>query len=90
MKTIREIWNVMILRSTCRRWNAIISKVLCRAYARGIINSQQLHILAKEFDPTQNGYVSRIGESGGDFCSFEVRPSEEDRRRWGSVGNAGA
>ena len=43
-----------------RRWNHLIACVLCRAKEMGTINSQQLHVLAKEFDPTQAGIVGRI------------------------------
>ena len=50
----------LILRLTRRRWNHLIACVLCRAKEMGTINSQQLHILAKEFDPTQAGTVSRL------------------------------
>jgi hypothetical protein len=44
----------LILRHTQRIWNRHIAAVLCRHYAKGTINSRQLHELAKEFDPTQH------------------------------------
>ncbi len=43
----------MILRLTCRVWNRLISRQLCRHYNYGVINSRQLHILTADFDPTQ-------------------------------------
>ena len=45
---------------TARRWNRLIARVLCRAYSDGVISSQQLHILTREFDPTQDGTVGRL------------------------------
>jgi len=50
----------MVCRATCRAWNTVASTILCRAYEQGIINSEQMHLLAKEFDPTQRGTVSRL------------------------------
>ncbi len=49
----------VILRLTHRVWNREISRLLCRAYERGVINSQQLHTLAGMFDPTQDHAVGR-------------------------------
>lgn len=46
-----------ILKLTHRIWNRRISAILCRAYDSRIINSEQLHILAAEFDPTQKHSV---------------------------------
>jgi hypothetical protein len=43
----------LILRLTHRTWNRVISRILCRAFSNGEINSEQLHILAAKFDPTQ-------------------------------------
>lgn len=47
----------LILRFTHRLWNGRISRLLCRAYERGHIDSKQLHILAAMFDPTQKHEV---------------------------------
>jgi hypothetical protein len=49
-----------ILRLTARRWNRLIARVLCRAYTDRVITSKQLHTLTREFDPTQDGTVSRL------------------------------
>jgi hypothetical protein len=49
--------NKIILRMTHRVWNTAISRILCRAYSQGHINSSQLHILASKFDPTQKHEV---------------------------------
>ena len=43
-----------------RAWNVVASTILCRAHEQGIINSQQLHTITREFDPTQAGTVSRL------------------------------
>lgn len=43
----------LILKLTHSMWNKIISRLLCRAYSEGTINSKQLHILTAKFDPTQ-------------------------------------
>lgn len=43
-----------ILRWTHRMWNRRISRILCQAYSNRTINSEQLHILAAKFDPTQD------------------------------------
>jgi hypothetical protein len=43
----------VILKTTHRIWNREISRILCRAKETGKINSEQLHILASAFDPTQ-------------------------------------
>lgn len=55
----------LILRLTHRLWNRQISRILCRAYGDGVINSEQLHIIAAAFDPTQDhrvyGQYSQIG-----------------------------
>lgn len=50
----------LIMRCTRRCWNRLIARVLCRAYQHGIINSHQLHVLTREFDPTQDGTVGRL------------------------------
>ena len=58
---VRLTWRQRLLcRLTRRAWNIVASTILCRAREQGIINSQQLHLLAKEFDPTQAGTVSRL------------------------------
>ena len=48
-----------ILRWTHRLWNREISRILCRAHERGVVNSEQLHILTSYFDPTQRHEVLR-------------------------------
>jgi len=50
---------ILIRKMTHKLWNSEISRLLCQAYNRGIINSKQLHILAALFDPTQNHKVDR-------------------------------
>lgn len=57
---MRNRINCWILRLTRRRWNVLIARVLCQAKQAGLINSQTLHILAKEFDPTQGGIVGQL------------------------------
>jgi hypothetical protein len=52
--------NRLILWATRRRWNRVASRVLCQAHECGVIDSRQFHILAKEFDPTQDGLVGRL------------------------------
>jgi hypothetical protein len=46
-----------ILKTTHDIWNASISRILCRAYGDRVINSEQLHILAAAFDPSQDHKV---------------------------------
>lgn len=46
-----------IIKITHHLWNRRISSLLCQAYEMGIINSEQMHILASWFDPTQNHKV---------------------------------
>lgn len=48
----------LILKLTHRLWNREISRILCRAYENREINSEQLHILAAKFDPTQEHEVN--------------------------------
>jgi hypothetical protein len=59
---VRLTWmQRLVARLTRRRpWNTIASTILCRAHEQGIITSQQLHLLTREFDPTQQGTVSRL------------------------------
>ncbi len=47
----------IVLKLTHRIWNREISRLLCRACEDGTINSQQLHVLASWFDPTQEHKV---------------------------------
>lgn len=48
----------LVIRLFARRLNrALFSPVLTRAYEQGIINSEQLHELHSQFDPTQSGVV---------------------------------
>ena len=49
--------NKIILRFTHHLWNKEISRLLCVAQEKSIINSKQLHILASWFDPTQKHKV---------------------------------
>lgn len=49
--------NRLILKLTHRLWNRRISAILCRAYSARVINSEQLHVLASKFDPTQRHEV---------------------------------
>jgi len=49
----------LILKATHRMWNRRISAALCRAYQDRTINSEQLHILAAKFDPTQKHEMYR-------------------------------
>jgi hypothetical protein len=48
-----RLFDRVILGCTHRLWNRQISRILCRAYSDGVINSRQLHELAAKFDPTQ-------------------------------------
>jgi len=48
------VW--LVLRLTHRIWNRRISRILCHAYNRGVINSEQLHELTSRFDPTQTAH----------------------------------
>jgi hypothetical protein len=43
----------LILRLTHRIWNREISRLICYAYEKGHINSEQMHILTSWFDQTQ-------------------------------------
>jgi hypothetical protein len=47
----------LILKLTHKMWNRHISRILCRAKADGVINSNQLHKIAAAFDPTQKHMV---------------------------------
>jgi hypothetical protein len=47
----------IILKLTHRLWNREISRILCRAYEDGVINSHQLHAMTAKFDPTQKHSV---------------------------------
>lgn len=47
----------LVIKLTHRLWNRRISSLLCQAYERGIITSEQMHILASWFDPTQDHKV---------------------------------
>lgn len=51
-------FDTLIYRLTARRWNKLISSVLSWHYSQRTeetarLSSEQLHILASEFDPTQ-------------------------------------
>lgn len=58
-KQFEELARKMVLKLTHRIWNKQISRILCRAYHGGVINSYQLHELASKFDPTQKHEVYR-------------------------------
>lgn len=55
-----SITDRIIFKLTARRWNRLISIVLCRQNERGQITSAQLHTLTAEFDPTQQAAHRRI------------------------------
>ena len=55
-KIVKRV-SLCILRRTHRMWNRRISRILCQAYNDRTINSEQLHILAAKFDPTQKHEV---------------------------------
>ncbi len=55
----------LILRCSHRLWNKQISRILCRAYSDGKINSEQLHVLSAAFDPTQKHMVYGLGSKQG-------------------------
>lgn len=54
---LKEKLEKLILRLTHRLWNKHISRLICRAYADGKINSKQLHEILADFDPTQRHKV---------------------------------
>jgi hypothetical protein len=47
------MFQTLILKLTHKIWNRKISKILCSAYNNNIINSNQLHELTAQFDPSQ-------------------------------------
>lgn len=59
---IGDMFTRAILKWTHRLWNRQISRILCRAYSDGVIDSAQMHELAAAFDPTQRHivYGSRV------------------------------
>lgn len=57
MKRFASAVGRLVLSATHRLWNRQISRILCRAYGERIINSEQLHVLASYFDPTQKHRV---------------------------------
>ena len=50
----------LIVRAFRRPLNRLIYRIIARAYERGHIDSSQLHLLLKQFDPTQSGVFGRI------------------------------
>lgn len=54
---MRAKFEKLILRLTHRLWNRQISRLICRAYGDGKINSRQMHEILADFDPTQNHKV---------------------------------
>lgn len=63
-----SILDRIIYRLTARRWNKFILHVLFRHCGRGEwqagLSSEQLHILAAEFDPTQKARWTAITDDG--------------------------
>lgn len=59
-----------LLRITHRMWNRAISRILCRAYTERVINSEQMHVLASAFDPTQKHMIY------GEHVNRKVNPSQ--------------
>jgi hypothetical protein len=49
---------IRLFHSPLNRW--LFAPVLCHAKERGYINNSQLHVLHKQFDPTQNGMVDHV------------------------------
>ena len=49
--------NKLLRHLTHKIWNQEISRILCRTYQTGTINSSQLHTLSSKFDPTQDHEV---------------------------------
>ncbi len=47
----------LALKLTHRLWNREISRILNRLYMAGTISSATLHVLSKQFDPTQDHMV---------------------------------
>ena len=45
--------NKILLRISHKIWNQRISSIICIAYEKGIITSEQLHLILSWFDPTQ-------------------------------------
>ncbi len=51
----------LLLHVFRRRLNhELMSPFLCRAHERGVINSHQMHEMAKHFDPTQKGLIGQL------------------------------
>lgn len=50
----------LVVRLFARRFNRVASRIILRAYERGVINSQQMHVLCAQFDPTQAGVVGSL------------------------------
>jgi hypothetical protein len=51
----------LLLRLFARRLNrGLFSPLLNRAYSLGYINSEQLHVLHSQLDPTQDGVVGLV------------------------------
>jgi len=57
MSNEKNAMKKLILKLTHRIWNREISRILCCAYEQRQITSQQLHLLAAKFDPTQKHEV---------------------------------
>lgn len=50
----------LVVRLFKRPIGRLANRIIARAYERGVINSRQLHILLKQFDPTQPGVVGSM------------------------------
>jgi len=53
-------WRRVLLRVVRRQVNRVASRIVLRAYERGVINSHQMHHLCAQFDPTQNGVMGKL------------------------------
>jgi len=48
---------LLILKLTHRFWGPVIVREIGRLYERGIINSQQLHVIAAKFDRSSKSHT---------------------------------
>ena len=66
-----NVFERLFFRLTARRWNAVIASTICQHYEAGVITSEQMHMLAHEFDPSQQGRVGRMiaGASDSDYST---------------------
>ena len=54
---MREWLHRFVRKHTHNIWNREISRLIGLAYERRVINSEQMHVLAAMFDPTQKHEV---------------------------------